>query len=423
MDNGIFDKGFGLELDKLIEKRLLNIESLEERKQTKDIMTEVFKEITHYTQDAYQKLETRLYNELQSHKAYPVITGIVERKDYDITNEEMFPMYDEDIKETEFQVGELLECLQEGKAYFIYSIFLEADYMVVKKMAQSGEHFSCTIKTQYGEYTGTVYVELQKKYFSLLSDLFQIYQLNGLEWRTVCAPYLYKIFDVYMDAADVPEDEIIEQITVDFKEYASYVKYHMIPIWNMEKIDVVADIQPEACVDQIHYRHSINSKRLRQDSEYLVADKDIEILEIERDKNLTVITKEQDIKKWTLYRASTANTRMYDYPLMSNMQCSPEKRISKTIAGIFKFCNMLGFNEYVSLKEVSFPEMCDDKDSYSMDDYIDNEIKIPHADSIMLLEFESKKQEDYLVKDIVSYIVTAIHREFREYNCVGKIVS
>ena len=55
MENGIFNNGFGTELDKLIEKRLLNIESLEERKQTKDMMTEVFKEITHYTQDAYQR--------------------------------------------------------------------------------------------------------------------------------------------------------------------------------------------------------------------------------------------------------------------------------------------------------------------------------------------------------------------------------
>ncbi|MCI7791976.1 MAG: hypothetical protein MR531_14580 [Lachnospiraceae bacterium] len=423
MENGIFNNGFGTELDKLIEKRLLNIESLEERKQTKDIMTEVFKEITHYTQDAYQRLETKLCAELQKKDAYPVITGIVERKDYDVTNDEMFPMYDEDMKEPEFRIEDLLECLKEGKAYFIYSIFVQADYKVVRNLAQAGEHFSCSIKTQYGEYKGTAYVEPQKKYFSLLNDLFQVYQLNGVEWRAICAPYLYKIFDVYIDTADVPDDEIMEQITVDFKEYAPYIRYHMIPIWNMERIHVVADIQPEAFVDRVHYRHTINRKRLRQDSEYLVSDKDMEILEVERDKELTVITTEQDIKKWEVYRLSVTNTRMYDYPLMSNMQFSLEKRISKTTAGIYKFCNRMGFHDYVSLKEISFPEKCDDKDNYSMNDYIDNEIKIPQTDAIMLLEFESRNQEDYLVKDIISYIVTAIQREFREYNCVGKIVS
>ena len=421
MNSGIFDNGFGVELDKLIEKRLLTIENLEERKQTKDIMTEVFKELTHYTKEAYQELEQKLEHQLHRENIFTVTTGIIERDAYDVTNDEMYPMCEEDISEPELRVSELLECLQEGRAYFIYSIFVEADYKLVRQLANRREHFPCIIKTMTGEYRGNAYVEMQKKYFQVLNELFEVYQLNGIKWETVCAPYLYKMFDVYIDSADIPEDEAIEYITVDFGEYEPYVKYQMMPLWNIEKICITADLEPVPCVDRLHYRHMINQKRFEQGSEYLIAEKELQILEIDRGEQIEVVTAEKDIPKWNFYRITSKNTRIYSYPLMSNMQTQSERYIAKTLVGIYKRNKQLGYEEYVELKNVTFPKQYDEMETYSMDQYMVNEITLPKTEAIMLLEFTSKKKEHYLVKDIMSYLVTAIQREFREYRCVGKL--
>lgn len=421
MSSGNFGYGFGVELDKLIEKRLLAIENLEERKQTKDIMKEVFQEITHYTRDAYQGLERKLEQQLYRKAGFVITTGIIERNLYDVTNDEMFPMYDEDVKETTFIVNEFRECLQEKRNYFVYSIFVEADYTIVKQLICGREHFSCRIRTQDGEYKGSVYVELQKKYFQLLNNLFELCQLNGIEWRTVCAPYLYKIFDVYMDSADIPEDEEIEEIIVDFKEYEPYVRYNMIPIWNVQKIQINADIEPIPCVDQIHYRHIVNNRRFNKEEEYLVAEREMQILEINREEKIEIITKEKNVNIWNFYKIVLKHTRMYNYPLMSNVRSGAEKGITKTLAGIHQFMSQLGYEEYIILRNISFPKQNDGKESYSMENYIENEIKIPKTDAVMQLEFISKKQECYLVKDIMSYFITAIQREFREYKCVGTL--
>ena len=50
---------------------------------------------------------------------------------------------------------------------------------------------------------------------------------NAVSWNTVCAPYLYKFFDVKIVKTQCPADEMIQKITVDFEEYKQYAHFDL----------------------------------------------------------------------------------------------------------------------------------------------------------------------------------------------------
>lgn len=415
---GIFNKGF--DMDNFIEKRLLEIEDLEKRKSTRVVMTEVFRQIYRYTQAEYGRLEDKVEHELQCKNEHVIVTGIIDRDNYDITNDELFPMIPNDLEKEYFEIKDLYKSINEGKPYQIYSVFVEADYNIVKRIAHKEEVFPCKIRTVSGEYNGMASIRRQKRYNDILKKLYDLMQINAVQWNTVCAPYLYKIFDVYIETADIPEDDQIVDISIDFKEYTKYIHYNMIPVWNISEEVVIADVQPQACEDKIHYVHTIYEKRLKNNSKYLVAEFNETILDVVYADDLFITTTCSDAKKWDLYRIVDVSPKKYKYELMSNERVNAKCKSVKTQMGILKYLYSLGFHEYLEVKRISFPEtFSDERKTYSMENYIDDEITIPQTNAVMLLEFECKNPNCFINCDLMSYFVTSLQREFREYKCIG----
>ena len=61
---------------------------------------------------------------------------------------------------------------------------------------------------------------------------------NGIPWKTVNAPYLFKMADVYI--TDIPKEisdhTPITKFGTDFGEYNKYIHYDMIPVWNIRRL-------------------------------------------------------------------------------------------------------------------------------------------------------------------------------------------
>lgn len=418
MTTGLFEKGFDME--SFIEKRLLEIDNLEDRKSARLLMEDVFRQIYRYTQEEYNGLQSRIEHQMQTKNEYTIVTGVIGRDQYDATNDELFPMIPDDLEEKHLDISDLLLCMREGRPYPVYSVFVEAGESVMKRLACKEECFPCKIRSMDGEYNGTVSVCRQTRYDERLKELYDMMQRNAVPWKTVCAPYLHKIFDVYIESADIPEDEQIADISIDFKEYTPYVRYHMVPVWNVTTEFMTADVQPRACADKVHYVHTIYGKRLRDNSRYLVAESEETILEVSHLKDFYITTQCKDAKRWKLCRIVNVGQRKYDYPPMSNERNAYDGRPIRTHMGIIKFLNMLGYREYMEIKKISFPDtFAGNGAAYPTEDYIDNEISIPQSNEVMLLEFECKNADCFLNSDIMSYLVTSLQREFREYRCVG----
>ena len=102
------------------------------------------------------------------------------------------------------------------------------------------------------------------------------------------------------------------------------------------------------------------------------------------------------------------------------MNSSYIKRV-RTKADLKKFINELGYSKYLKLRDISINnDYIGSCETYSMDGYIAEEIKLSNNKNILLFEFENLMVDLYLSQDILSYIVTRLQWEYPEFQCIGK---
>ena len=207
--------------------------------------------------------------------------------------------------------------------------------MVINRILQFQHRFQAVIYTDEGEYQAKAILKPNFEYKNRIKELYEVFLLNGMEWNPVCIPYLYKLFDIYLCEAQIPEGIQIERVSFDFEDYEEYIRYHMLPVWNLESIQVTADIRPEPCEDKIHYIHYINNRRLNQEENYLVADRDDTVLNVLHHDKLAIVTLTKEARRWNLFRISGGIPSQSNYPLFHNRREMIEMPIAER-RGVFR---------------------------------------------------------------------------------------
>lgn len=270
----------------------------------------------------------------------------------------------------------------------------------------------------------------------MIQELYHIFGTNYLPWMTVCNAYLHKMFDVYLE---LPEDselyknqkEVIQEIKVNFEEYQPAVKYHIVPLWNLTEFTEKTSTYPDPCIDKINYEHRIFAHRLDADSQYLICNTDIEITNIRRLQGDLIMTCPiKDPCNWRIYRINKKPEKLkYLYPVLSNQYKESfvgsinemYQKSVKTKSEIARLIASFQYEEYVVFQDVKIQQKKLEKQkiqTYSMDDFMEDEIRIGVFQQTMILYFKESK-EDYLNEDIMSFLVTQIQKLFPEYHCVG----
>jgi len=413
-----------MKLEQYIEQRLLEMKNLEDRKMLRELLREIIMPLYQHSEEKYAGLEKRICEEEECFpKSYEVITGIVERKKFDITENSMVPMNEQDCEEKKVNLSLVSSTLEEQVRISLFTVFLKADYSLLKQIEKEERKFKGKIKTKEGEYKALFSLQKNTSYLAKIEQLYKVFIHNNIRWNTICAPYLHKLFDVYLCNSEKPIGTEIEEIQIDFEEYKSYVKYDYIPIWNIEKVIKKSSTYPEACLDQIHYEHQLY-KELLEEKEYLVSNTDISLLNVRKVKGDLLITcREKEPVKWELLKFETKQLSHYEEPLMRNGTSRSGNVRVRTIAELERFVASLGFGEQVELKEVTKQEgSIKSGETYHMDGYIADEIALKNNTNTLLFQFAAKDKECYLNGDIMSYIVTRLQWEYPEYHCIGKLV-
>lgn len=416
----MLEKGF--DMKKLLEKRLLEIDNLEEREQIRNMLMDIFRELSDYTSIQYQQLEERLLSQIyDTTNDYPVITGIIEKDLYDPSQECLHPIIPEDLEGKEINLEELQLTLSAGERFNVHTVYFDTDYITINRIANLKGMFYATIYTTEGKYQADIILEPTRRYEEKVNQLYEIYLLNGIPWRPLCTPYIYKMYDIYICHLDLPKDVQIEQVDFYFGEYGKYVKYNMLPLWNFEKIQLAADIRPEPCDDKIHYVHYMNNRRLKEDKKYLVADTDGSVIDILQKNGLGIISIQKEPRRWNLYQITNKILQKTKYPIFHNYSENKGKVNNRTKGGVFRFVNGLQYSEYIKLKNITFPQQRRDKlQIYPKDDFIQYESLNVDLRTNMHLEFEALKQDTYTY-DILSYVINAVQYEYREFYCTAEI--
>ena len=419
-------------IEEYIDERLLKVKDLNERKMLRELLGEVFVPFCDYIQTEYKNLEDKIGSEKENQVGdFSIKTGIIEKKKFDVTKEVMYPMVSQDMEEVKVDIKELRDAVSSNKNFYLFSIFLKADYLVIQSLIDTDRKFKGVIYTEDSEYRGVFKIRKNQKYLKMIEELYYIFNQNKISWQSVCAPYLHKIFDVYLCSTERSVDEQIVEVKVDFEELTEYVGYDYVPIWNVEAIVEKTSVYPEPCMDQIHYQHIIYKHRLEEDKEYLVTDRDIDLLNVRKiNGDLWITCSESAAHKWNLYKINHNEWKAEKYPIFQNQRKDNgiEKNLPnylkriRTRAELKNFINSLGYEQYMELASVEVLDSPPKKiETYSMDEFIIDEIRIGKNNITLLLKFRVKTGNYFLNRDIMSYIVTRVQEQYPEYYCVGKL--
>ena len=427
----IFDEKF--DMKSYVKKQLLEIENLESRRVFRSVVEELFLELHGEIETQYKGLEKRVFDEVPMPLEGPaVVTNIIDRRLYDATDDFLLPMRPADLRRPQVDTEALLTSLSEHKPFFLYTVFLQADHLEACQFDHPERKFRGIVKTRYSEYAAQFHVGRNLAYRRQVEDLYRIFNLNYLPWRSVCAPYLYKLFDVYIDDIENGNArESIEEAIVDFEEYASLVRYHQVPLWNLVPVAIRTSTFPEPCVDKTNYEHRIFQHRIKEGARYLVTNPDVRIDNIRwSGGDLLITCPLPDPVTWEMYQCTPQARREYPNRLMGNAK---QASFADTLMGVFRqpiktklelsrLIQACGYERDLTFSGVELVANFPDKETYILDDFIQDELRTGAWQTAMRLDFQPADYDFYLNRDIMSFLVGVVQRHFPEYECCGRLV-
>lgn len=415
------------QFEKYINERLQEIGDEGDRRALKEVIRETIIPFYEHSENAYHTLENNLLQMQDiNDNQYEIITGIEHKQQIDITDDTMFPMQYEDLSDAIIDVRELRQHIAKGVPYKVMQIFLKLDYNQIKIFEKSIRVFHGIVKGEYGEYPAEFIVKRNTSYLGKISGLYDTFEENGVEWRTLCTPYLRKFYDVYMVGLECPEDENIIEINVDFEEYAECISYDMVPLWNIRRLEESTSAYPSFTFDKIHFNHCIFGNRINANNDYLVCAKEQKLWEVFRKNgDLHIVCDAEEPLRWELIEIVCASKkRSYHYPIYGNA-CNNKKgiRCIRTKAELTRYIGELGYAEYLKLTAITHTQSILDNEieTYSMDAFIEDEIRTGVNKQYLILKFKATNFEFYLNKDIMSYLVSCLQWKIPEYICVGEL--
>lgn len=429
MDESVFGAGF--DLQDYIHKRSLDIQDLRERALYRQVTDTLMVNLFQYLGDEQKKLEQRILSEIQSRESeFTIHIGVTEPDLYDASDRFLTPICPEDVEHVR---PTLSDCLDQNEPVPVDRVFLRQNAQEALKFEREGAVYQGTLTTQAGAFPATFSIRRSRRYLKQVERLYQVFHANHIPWSTVCSAYLYKMFDVCLvDAEGAGQDTGVEvqSVTVDFGAYEPFLHRGMIPLWNLERVEVSTSMYPSPCADHVHYEHRIFAHRLSPGCSYLVADVDRVLQNVRLVAGDMLITcQEKGPVNWKLIQVNPSDRKLrYAYPLLANQ---PEESFASNLGALYqqgvktrgelrRVILSYGYDSVVSFQDVELGAAGPaEAETYDMDQFITDELRKRETQETMLLHFAAADPGNFLNMDIMSFLVTKAQKLFPEYHCAG----
>ncbi|CAI3710704.1 Conserved hypothetical protein [Clostridium neonatale] len=422
-----------------IYEKLNDIQELDDKVILKKIMMSVFSSLEEYSNEKYAQLEERVFDEVEYvEEKYNIYSTIIRRNELDMTDEIFFPMIEKDKEEKTYDIKDLLGTLRNNKTYELFSIFLKCDYCIFKKFINSNLKIKGTITTNKRAHEAYFKVVENSEYKQKISNLYKSFINNNIRWKTVNMPYVNKIAKVMLVSyeGEFEKDESIMKIDIDFEEYSKYIKYDMVPIWNVKNIKMKCNGFPVPCIDKINYEHNISLAKEGKDSGYLVNASDEEINYVTfKDDSILLTSKISNPVTWRIYKIvnyKEDKIRAYEYEIINNYMninfsnkfLFNNRYMIKSKSEIARLIGSFKISEKLIFKDVVVEDLLEEesREIYDANDFIIDEIREDNVKKALVLYFESRNKEDYLNNDILSFLVGEVQFIYPEYKCEGRLI-
>lgn len=320
----------------------------------------------------------------------------------------------------------------------MFKIFLKCDYSIFKEFINSNLKIKGIIETDKKVHEAYFKVFKNKEYTGKVSKLYKSFINSNIRWTTINNPYIHKIADVVLAGCKdkIGNDENIIKIEVDFGEYSKYIEYDMVPLWNIKELKLKCSGFPAPCIDKINYEHNISILKEGEKNGYLVDSENVDINYIMLTNESVVISSKIDEavpwKLWSIINYNKCKIYQYEYELMTNEvnvnfsnKLSFEKPYTiKTKTELARVINSYKASEYLKFNNVNLEEICKEevKESYEVNDFIIDEIRDENVKRVLILYFEPRDKDNYLNKDLLSFLVSEVQLIYPEYKCEGRLI-
>lgn len=397
-----------------IQKRLKDIDDLEERRFAKELLLDNLGKILKWTEGKYDALEQRVQNELDvPWKYFNVFMTIIDKENYDPINGFWFPVCEEDVRSNGGQTCE--------------TIYLAADDAVCKAFME--QRTLTGIEEETGERV-CFRIERSRKYQESMEKLYALFASNHVPWQTVHMGHMERFFDL------IPMDDLPEKTegALRYGEWDSYIQTGKMLLWNIQKMTVRTGEYRIPCIDEVFYEHIVYlpEERVEEDGYLAEAGDDILSIRYERNKILLKTSKEtlEDVSIYRLHQKEPEQSIGYHYPILSNRKKDNLSARYSQQTGNFiqtplelyrKLEEMAGG---YGIRILSYEIVDRAEEHYlsgDMNGFTGVRMFSHDNRKILLIRIgkEEEDQADYLYEAQVRYILSQLQMEFLEYRCMG----
>lgn len=147
--------------------------------------------------------------------------------------------------------------------------------------------------------------------------------MNGLYWKTVNNPYIHKFFDVVLvDCPPLNANTEIKEITINLEEFENKKRLDMVPLWNIERLEIKNIGFPTPAIDKVNYEHVLSIRKTGSQHGYLVDVDGEDIRYIKRSENeLTIVSPQDKSGLWKVLKITEINKEKIgdmNYEVVSN---------------------------------------------------------------------------------------------------------
>lgn len=419
----------------LLNKRINNIQSLEDRKVFRDIINHVFMDLVDYQERQIETLKNNIFDEMSVNDKRPVIYGtMIKKYEYDESDNFMFPMSVKDVEPYELSAEEINKSISQNNSFMIGKTFLKCDFKTLDKLYESGRRFKGKIYTDAGVTEITIRICRYKSYEEILGHLYSIFIKNGLEWITPNLPYIHKFASFMIDTpVDISDDEVIEKAVINLEEFEEYRADDVLPVWNIEHTMVQSINFPIPTHDNVLKEHRFDVYDLSS-YRYIPDFKDDDTGYVKRTKeSVSVVIPESEIREWPMYKVyPSINGKHYVYPFEIYSNASADNfyngylnagnRSVRTKGEISRILYSFSASEMFKIIGYEIKDNAENiiSDTYAVNDFILDEIRSSSCSKKVLIVYYSYKYDNkYAAADIMSFIISELQQYIPDMKCIG----
>ncbi|MCI6033702.1 hypothetical protein [Fusobacterium varium] len=419
-------------IKKIIENELKNLE-VDDRILFRKTSLKTFEYLVNNLEKRMEDFEAKILDSTISQEDnMNIVTMIVPKDDFYLYEERFSPVLPSD--EIDKKLLEILDT--EEKIY--KKIVLNADrdkFLGLEEIEING-----TAHIEEKEYSFTFKLEKDNEYMEKVKEIYEVFGLNGMKWKTLNVPYFNKIFKLKIKDYDREILEVLKkvdkniEIVIEKNELERYWMEDYILVWNILRMSIMGNGEIQPTKDRIHYEHTLFFNDIR--NIYLCPDKDIYIYYIQRiGTGFRIVTDENREMKWEFIKISDVDEKVCEkklgLPVFSNrMNLSFINKIKmendirlRNLGEIKRIVN--SFTDVTSRIELINVEVTDHEKKYvatiDLNPFMIDEFKLKGENSNIYLYFRELKRDVY-IKEIMDFIISELQIYFPEYRCRGVLI-